>query len=238
MKKEIFLLLQIFILMTYFIILNDFGLSESLQPKLIQNNLYSHTFIVNNNLAQYSSYITKYEHSYLIEIYFFMNVVQGVDGHFSIENFSCLLKWLNPNGTENIIEAKAISSSPYYFGNNRMVKFEIKNRDIRRYLHLNFKIENVQVAIIRKDEYDKNLSENELNKNLQFVDTPNFTKTVLPFSLIKYQKPILFDGRVNLTKTIAACITYSYGSTLSNSEIWIGFHLKFGIEEIMLYTLL
>jgi hypothetical protein len=40
------------------------------------------------------------------------------------ETYSCLLKWLNKNGTENIIEVKAISSSPYYFENNRMVKFD------------------------------------------------------------------------------------------------------------------
>jgi hypothetical protein len=234
MKKEIFLLLQIFILMIYFIILNDFGLSKSLEPKLIQNNLYSHTFIVNNNLAQYSSYITKNENGYLIEIYFFMNLVQVVNGGL-IETYSCLLQWLNQNGTENIIKVKAISSSPYYFENNRMVKFEITNRDIRRYLHLNFKIENVQVAIIRKDDYDTNLSENELNKRLEFVDTFNFTKIALPYSLIKYQKPIFFDGRINITKTIAACIPYSYGSTLPNIENWIDFHLKFGMEEIMFY---
>jgi hypothetical protein len=89
MKKEVFLLLQIFILMTYFIILNDFGLSVNLQPKLIQNNLHSHKFIVNNNLAQYLSYITKYENSYLIEIYFFMNLVHVVNGGL-IETYSCL----------------------------------------------------------------------------------------------------------------------------------------------------
>jgi hypothetical protein len=206
----------------------------NLQPKLIQNNLHSHTFIVNNNLAQYSSYITKYENGYLIEIYFFMNWGQVVNESL-IETYSCFLQWLNPNGTENIIKVKAISSSPYYFGSNRMVKFEITNRDIRRYLNLNFKIENVQVAIISRDEYDKNLSESELNDRLEFVDTSQFTKTVLPFSLIKYQKPILVDGRVNITKSIAACIPFSYGSTLPHVENWIDFHFKFGIEEIMFY---
>jgi hypothetical protein len=76
------------------VIFKDFELSENLQPKLIQNFLYSHTFIVNNNLAQYSSYIRKYENSYLIEIYFFMNLVQVIDGGL-IETYSCLLKWLN-----------------------------------------------------------------------------------------------------------------------------------------------
>jgi hypothetical protein len=149
-----------------------------------------------------------------------------------IETYSCLLQWLNPTGTENIIKVNAFSSSPYYFNSNRMVKFELTIRDIRRYLHLNLKIENVQVAIIRKDDYDNSLSQSELNDRLEFVDTSQFTKTVLPFSLIKYQKPILFDGRVTLTKTIAAC---SYGSTLPNLENWIDFHFKLGIEEIMFY---
>ena len=208
MKKEIFILFPILILTVLGIILHNYRLFDDLSFPLAQKTLKSHTFIINNNLAQYSSYITKYENSYLIEIYFYMNWNQVLDGS-NIELYSCLLQWIDKSAMENIIQVKSTSTSGYYFGSNRMIKFELTKREIRRYLNSNFKIENVQVAIIRKDEFDKNLTEIELNSRLDSIDTSTFQKIVLPFSFIKYQKPYLIDGRRNLTKSIGACIPFS-----------------------------
>ena len=163
-----------------------------------------------------------------------MNWNQVVDGS-NIELYSCLLQWIDKSAKENIIQVKAISTSGYYFESNRMIKFELTKREIRRYLNSNFKIENVQVAIIRKDEFDKNLTEIELNSRLDSIDTSTFQKIVLPFSFIKYQKPYLIDGRRNLTKSIGACITFLYGDVLPHIENWIDIHFNFGIEEIMFY---
>ena len=93
MNKEIFILFQILFLTVLGIILHNYRLFDDLSLPLAKKTLKSHTYIINNNLAQYSSYITKYENSYLIEIYFYMNWNQVVDGS-NIELYSCLLQWI------------------------------------------------------------------------------------------------------------------------------------------------
>ena len=239
MIKKIFylflFLLIISLLYSGFILFSDFFEKDIFRAKKIIYNRYSrsHQYIINNNVAQYSSYLTKYDEIYIIDIYFSMNS-EYIENATDFQKYLCILKWVDVSKLrENLIELEAKSSSQYYFMSNKRIRFELNRKDLL--IYENFKIENVFVGIIRKDEYDKNLNESMLNNALSSVDTKLFNKIVLPYSLINYQKPTIFNGNKNLSKTVSLCIPYSYGETISHLEDALKMNLRYGFAEIMLY---
>lgn len=238
MKKEIFIALQLLILLGFYIFLYDDTLFHDFTPKLSEVHIKSHTFIVNNNLAQYSSYITKHDNKYVIEVYIFSNFNYAPNENL-IEVYSCLLKFYDTGSTvntEKVIELNATSSSGYYFASNRMIRFELTDLEIEKYFPSKIlNIQNVVVAVIRKDEYDKNLNESQLNSKMDSINVSKFNQIILPYSLVIFQKPIIIDENRNLQKSVSSCIPFSYGDRIPHLENWIDMHLKFGIEEIMFY---
>ena len=178
MIKKFFIIFHLLVLFGFFIyyLISSNSLSSSIfklpfiKRSFLKRYLNSHTYIVNNNLAQYSSYITKYSDKYEIEIYFTINW-NKVANASSIENYKCLVKWFDSiSSRERIIELNATSSNSYYFGSNKMIRFELKNDQY-------FSMDRAVLAIIRIDDFDRNLNEATLNQQIdKFIN-----KTILKF---------------------------------------------------------
>jgi hypothetical protein len=191
-------------------------------------------YTVNNNLAQYSVYLTKVSNdTYKIEAYvffYFKNLVQ----HAKVENYLCLVKLLNVEGyreKHEVIEIKAVETYGYYFDANRKFLFKFKVNDFESYRIQpdNFNVDNIVVAVIHKDDYDKKLSEEDFDRKL----LNNSEKFTLPYSLIIFQSVTYID--VNISKTVSCCVHFTYGRVPSNLKNWIDMHLEFGVAEIMFY---
>ena len=200
---------------------------------IIKNNI----FVINNNLAQYSVYITNYENEkYKIEAYVFFNFKYLVN-HGQIENYLCLVKLLNVknyHASDESIMLETVETWGYYFLANRRLTFKFKADDFKSVLIYprNFKIENLVVAVIRKDDYDRNLNVSRFIDEIDEKKIDKIEKLVFPYALIRYQKPDIL--KMEIGKSVGSCVhfTYALPSYLSN---WIDMHLQFGIAEIMFY---
>ena len=215
------------------------------QPKLM-NSTYlkekyrkSRNYIINNNLAQYSVYLSQFENKCKIEAYVFFNYKYLKDLYVK-ENYLCLVKLVNlKNYTEkeDIIELNATRTYSYYFGANRRFTFEFSPSDFKSY-HVdkrNFNLNQIVVGVIRKDDYNKTLSETMLNDQLDWSSIYNYDKIALPYSFISYQWPIIVDKIKNVSKTVSSCLHFTYGTVAGHLENWIDIHLSFGIAEIVIY---
>ena len=204
---------------------------ENLKPKLFESPLKkypkSHVYLINNNLAQYSSHITKYENKLIIDIFFQMNW-KYISDLFNKNKYLCVLKYFDLSlSREEIIELQITSSNAYYFVYTQRMICELKKNNIN--------LKNLVVAIIRIDEYDKHLNESMLNSRININGTKEFDKVVLPFSLINFQKPIIFNTKRKISKSVSLCIPFLYGENVNYLVDSINFNLNFGYSEIMFY---
>ncbi len=201
----------------------------------------NYNYIINNNLAQYSVYLTKNETKYTIEAYVFFNF--KFNNNFKIENYICLVKLINIHNyheKEETIVVNAKFSPGYYFDANRMIMFEFDEKDFDSYYadSNKFNVNNIVLAVVSKLDYDPDLSEAELNEKFDWSQIFKNERIVFPYSMIKYQKPIVYDdnGKNKILNTVSSCIHYSYGQTVpSYLKDWINMHFEFGVAEIMFY---
>jgi hypothetical protein len=200
-------------------------------PLPLNMEITSHNYIINNNVAQYSVYTVKIQENYLIEAFIFLNY-KHLSDHAKLDNYLCLLKCLN----HEIIELKPIESPTVYFGSNRKFIFKFNKTNFKSYNDTGyFNVDNILIAIIRIDDYNRTISENEFNERLNLTNsTIKFDRIVLPYSLINYQKPLVIQPIEPRLKTVSSCIPYTY-NVPSGIYDWIDLHLTNGISEIMFY---
>ena len=193
-------------------------------------------FVINNNLAQYSSYliIDQDEKSgkeiYKVEalVHFQYKYVKDFSGK---ENFICVLKLLSygDRKEELVYELEAFDSPKFYFNENKKL---IYNLDLNLFKSLNasdpyFLLQHIIVAIIWKFDFNKSL---DINNFLILNDSLN----ILPYSLIKFQIPTIIQSRIPRLKTVGFCVHYIY-KIQPQVKQWIDLHLLFGVKEIMIY---
>ena len=116
-KKGFFIFILLNLCLLFILInLNLFSIKS-----FFKNYISSHKFIINNNLAQYSSYILKNdEDKYVIEVYIFFLDHHRILGHDNVKNYLCLVKL---NQIEETIELKAIKTHRYQTNYNRKLIF-------------------------------------------------------------------------------------------------------------------
>jgi hypothetical protein len=207
------------------------------QTDLINRKHYSlnKIFLINNNLAQFSSYLIIDEESintniYKIEVFIHLNYKYIAD-FGPKENFKCLVKIEgNTYKQVEIIELDIIDAPKLFWKNNK--KFEcnlnIENSLVYKQNKENFDLNNIFIALIYTKDFDKNLSvENFSNKMRQSYQ-------ILPYSLIKYQTPDKLRSVEPRLKSISLCAHYIY-KVPSNILTWFNMNFSFKINEIMIY---
>ena len=196
----------------------------------------NHRFLINNNVAQYSSYIIvdrdiEDKTEYRIEVYVLLNQ-RYTRNLISKEKFKCVVKFNIPE-LADIIEIESIESSK----NSRSEFKRTYFLDLQTFLRMNYTEEyllsNILVSVIWKDDFDKNLDlksfMNSLNEKLDFSESVKF-----PYALIKFQKPGILKNIQPRVKSVALCIHYVY-KIPKQILTWIDTQLSFEVSEIMLY---
>ena len=192
-------------------------------------------FVVNNNLAQYSSYlfIDQYELTgkinYRIEAIIHFNY-KYIKTFGMKENFTCVLKLIANDGRkeEKLIELEAVDSPKFYWNVNKKIIFNLdlqmlKNYSIYRDDDDDLIINNIAVAVIWKYDFNKLVDMNSL-----------LISNTLPYNLIKFQVPTIIKSKIPRLKTIGICVPFTYAMPQGLKE-WIDFHLSFGVREIIMY---
>ena len=143
-------------------------------------------YLINNNVAQYSTYIIVDRDDasnieYRIEAYITLNK-KYIKDFGEKENFKCLVKL---EAIEEVIEIEAIDS----IKNSKMLykrTFFLNLENFKKYsLKKEVLLNSILVAVIYRHDFEVNLDAN-MNK----LDELNLNTSVkLPYSLIKFQKP-------------------------------------------------
>ena len=242
LKIEIFAFIVIFILKdfqkkkTQFSMNKDYLKNQSNSDKVLKFSkkyALNKEFMINNNLAQYSSYLivdqdelTK-KRIYRIEVFVHFNY-KFIKDFGEKENFTCVLKLLSSGKRQQdiLMELEAIDSPKFYWKDNKKL---IYNLDLDFTKKINNSsdsiLKNIVVAVIWKYDFEKTL-------DISNVSISNHT--VLPYSLIKFQIPSIIISQIPRLKKVGFCIPYTY-SIPSNLEYWTNLHLSFGISELMMY---
>ena len=205
--------------------------------QIMKNYSKNYEFVINNNIAQYSSYIivdrddTNYEKSYRIEalVKYNTNIVKDFGGKI---NFTCLVQLFSTDGNEEIIELEAFEM-PLLIGKlSAKLIFKLNPRQFSFYKHdsSTFDLNRILIAIIWNSDYDKNLKLKDFFKSFNTHDR----KIVLPYCFIKFQIPTVIQTQNPRISKVGLCIHYTYQipSFILN---WIDYQLKFGFHQIMFY---
>lgn len=248
-KFKIFIAVIIVSSIIIFLISNYIQYNVSSQTKLTNANLIerriyanSSSYVINNNVAQYSVYLSKHGDKYIIEAFIFFNSKYIAD-KYKLQNYLCLVKLTDLNhydnkNNEEVIELKAVGTHNYYFHTNGKFIFEFNATDFSSYRvnEKNFNVDNIVVGVIRSEDYRKDLNESGFNNEINWEDIYLYKKIALPYSLINYQKPVFFDtNNRELSKTVSSCIHYTYGRVASYLVNWIEIHLSLGVAQIIIY---
>jgi hypothetical protein len=193
-----------------------------LQDKYAINNHY----VINNNLAQYSAYLIVNQNNVTIEAFVHLNRKYVNYEHFgSKENFTCVLKLQNGERNEDFIELEAIESPKFYWIKNKKLIFNLDlkllNSDYDEKTDRELILKNIVVAIIWKNDY---------NKFLNSVTVVNNQRIVLPYSLIKYQKPTIIYSDIPRLKTVSSCVHFTY-TLIPYLKQFFDMHLSFGFVK-------
>ena len=215
---------------------------NSFNQKDINNNIsYKYTlnrnFMINNNLAQYSSYlIVDQDENLKRSIYRIESIIQlnykYINYFGEKENFTCVLKLLPcAERTEDVyVELDAFDSPKFYWDNNKKLIYNLDLKILQKAFvgcSDEMILKNMVVAIIWKYDFNKTI---EMNNLLILKET----SVTLPYSLIKYQIPTIIESGIPRLKTVSLCLHYTYAIP-PNLENWLNLHLSFGINEIMMY---
>jgi hypothetical protein len=195
------------------------------KEKIIYSQNYE--YVINNNVAQYSSYIIeeKSDALYRIEVFAILNDVLRIK-YGGKENFKCLLLI-----KRDPIELDVIDM-PKHFRDKESKKFilnlnqtQIKSRQNK--LNLN----DIKIAVIWKPDFDQQL---ELNEFKTLNGNNSKKQFVLSYSLIKYQIPTIIKPVEPRLPSISFCVHYVYRLP-SQLKKWIDIHLNLGAPEIVIY---
>jgi hypothetical protein len=222
--KYLIIFLSIFSIVIATIYYLNINLSNNKISRLINKNYYlkiseNYVYIINNNIAQYSSYIiidrTKIP-NYRIEAFIKLNYKYVLD-YGDLNNFICLIKFSN-----KIIKLDTVDSPKITAKSVRKlvyeITFEVNNEDLN----------NAVVAIIWKNDFNESLEMSE------FIRKLDHSSLKLPYSLIKFQKPKIINTIEPRLPGVAFCIHYTY-SVSSQIFDWFDRHLLFGVSQIFIY---
>ena len=189
----------------------------------------NHEFLINNNLAQYSSYkvIDKDEYgmiNYSIEILvqFKKKLLKTM---YPTKDFICVLKLSDKNN--DLIELEAFESPKFYLNSAKKIIFKINPNEI------NFK-KIVAVAAILKADFNKTLDLATFEMYLKSAEYSDEVNRTLPYSFIKYQKPTLIQSIEPRIPSVGFCVHYTY-AVPDQIIPWFNRHFSFGVKEIMIY---
>ena len=211
------------------ILVND--KNDSIAPKS-KNYSLNKRFMINKNIAQYSSYLIIDEeslkvNSYKIEAFIHLNhkYIHSFGGK---ENFKCLAKIEDTiNRKEEILELEAVDAPDVFWKNNRKLVFilNLENSLVLSQKMVNF--DKIAVAVIWKNDYDKSL---DFTSFINKFDG----RQALPYSLIRFQIPTIIRSVEPRSKSVSLCIHYTY-SVPPHVLTWFSTHFEFGVREIMIY---
>ncbi len=195
------------------------------KEKIIYSKNYE--YVINNNVAQYSSYIIEETDDpwYRIEVFAILN-----DGHRTNyggkENFKCILTISGNSFELDVIDM------PKQFRDKESKKFIFKlyKKELKSGQNV-FNLNDSKVAVIWKPDFDHQLEFNEL-KTLD--DKNNKKRLVLSYSLIKYQIPTILKPVEPRLPSISFCVHYVYRLP-SQLKKWVDIHLNLGAGEIVIY---
>ena len=231
MRKILQVLLLInFIYVCYIILkLNNFVSKKRINIfKSDQNNLtilkeYSNNreYLINGNLAQYSSYIIidKDEQNndyYRIEALVALNKVKLAKNYKIRANYLCVVKFIDK--LNSIVDLQAVEG-PRLSKHNRKLVFNLNS------IYKNF-LERIAIAIIWKEDFNINSNSDDLTKWTIYDK--------LPRSLIKFQIPTIIRSHSPRLPSVSFCVHFTYDIP-SHILNWIDYHLEFGVKEIMFY---
>jgi hypothetical protein len=207
--------------------------------KIYPGNNY---YVTNNNMALYSSYIiiddaNKLQNQYTIEaIAEYRNYKYDLN---LTDNIKCILKYLKDENNVEIIELHPtdfanitvhltyVIAIKYYF-NFKLDYFKSYKDELK-----SFDLNKIIVAVISKNDFDETINEVSFLAN---INPENLKKnTVLPYSLIAYQKPTIIKTQKLLTPNIAVCGAQFYGNPSKELFNWIDYQQSFGIAELIIY---
>jgi hypothetical protein len=202
-----------------------YQLSGYEKEKIIYSQNYE--YVINNNVAQYSSYIIeeKSDALYRIEVFAILNDVLRINNGGK-ESFRCILTISGNSFELDVIEIQRqfrhTESKKFIF---KLYKKELKSRQNV------FNLNDSKVALIWKPDFDHQL---EFNEYKAFGENINKTRFVLSYSLIKFQKPTIIKPVEPRLPLIGFCVHYIYSFPL-HLKNWIDIHLNLGAPEIVIY---
>ena len=230
MRKYKLLVRWLFVLFISLSVILPFYFSSNLvKTNSIGDSIYvlNHNYIINNNIAQYSSYLLENNEGIQAEIFIQYQLKYKIN-YENINDYICLVKLVNLK-KEETIEIKPSYSPRFYWEINKKLIFKFK----RENFEIKFNLKDIHLAVIRVDDYDRNL---EYNEFMDKIDLLNFTKPiVLPYFLINFQIPTILKIFEPRLESISYCVHYTYSISKENLKYWIDTHLSFDVKEILFY---
>ena len=233
------------------------NVTNEIPAELVKQKVFSqsHYYVVNNNLAQYSTYLYQLMNpsimEFRVEVFVFFNLknvlneeniksIHDLNNHLKPNYYYCLVKILDLqfySQKEEIIVLKSIEIQQFFFKNNAKLTFIFTpslfnsyNLDPR-----NFNVQNIVIGVIYADDYDNFLTEKSFSESLDWINIHEYKKVVLPFTLINYQVPILINVHNEVSKSVSSCVHTTYEYFPSHLHSWIDIHLLLGVREIVIY---
>ena len=196
----------------------------------------NHNFVINNNLAQYSTYLIESADKYLIEANILINY-KHVTENIKLDEYLCMVKMTDLQyyrEVEEIIELKANQTYKVQNPFNRKLVFNLVPSDFQSFKvdSRNFNIKKILIAIVHTKDYKKELTDAILNQQFESKIFNETEELFLPYSLINYQVPSILNASVS--KSVGLCVHFTYSIPKYFFE-WIDLHLNFGVEEIIFY---
>ncbi len=210
------------------------NLKQAIFSNLNKREKYSpnHQFVINNNLAQYSSYLIVDQNQITIEAFVhYISIFMNRNQFGGKENFVCVIRYLLNDNDDGVFELEAVDSPKFVWNYNQKLIYNLDikklKKDYDETKDLNLVLNNIVVAIIWKYDYDKNSNLNNLTVN-------NDKRIFSPYTLIKYQTPSIIYTQDPRFKTASLCVSYVF-SIPNGLKNWIDINLSFGVKEIMIY---
>jgi hypothetical protein len=189
----------------------------------------NHNYVINNNLAQYSTYLIPNDEEIRVEalVQFKFKYIKSYEEK---NDFTCVVKLICiqfNDESEETLELKPLYTPKFYWNLNKKLIFAFREQDFKNKIDL----KNIRIAVIRAADYNQSLNNGFFNN----IETFNFTQpVVLPYLLINYQVPSIIETVEPRVPSIALCVHYTYNIPPQIIQ-WIDTHLSFGVDKILFY---
>ena len=214
---------------------------ESIQKLFKKQYSLNNNFMINNNIAQYSSYIIidkdKSKNTICTIETFIQLDHRYLNNYGEKENFKCLLKIVE-NVNNSIVEEEVIelevSESPKFnwnFNKKLIFNFNLEKSITYSIDSVNFDFSKILVAVIWKKGFNKELNLNSFNDKAEKIWSEF---AVLPYELIKYQIPTIIKINQPRLPSVGLCAHYVYKLPRYLLS-WIDIHLSVGVNGIRIY---